>query len=172
MLQSIDGNQPVKVDNVVPMRSQLDVETPATDGTIVKSGLTDEQRQMLIDKFGDESKSANRAYRNKMTLDRYTLQERFELGLLNPGAYCQLALEMDEIGKNGPEDFDIEDFIDRWKVSTGYKYNKKTKEEEEKFKKLNAAVVHRELLRLEKVTKSTIQQKTVLEVDYNQGYDD
>jgi hypothetical protein len=135
-------------------------------------GLTDEQLGRLKAEFGDKSQDSGRAYRNKMTLDRYTLMERFELGLLNPGAYCQLALEMDEIGRSGPEKFDIEDFIDRWKVSTGFTFNKKTGAEDEKFKKLSAAVVSRELIRLEKVTKTSIVQELVLEIDYNQGYEE
>ena len=135
-----------------------------------KSMTIEEQRERLAQTFGDQSSDSNRGYRNSMTLDRWTLQQRFELGLLNPGAYCQLALEMDEIGTDGPEAFDVEDFIDRWKVSTGFKYNNKTKEEEEKFKKLTPAVVHRELLKLEKVTKSSLVQQLTVEIDYNQGY--
>ena len=140
--------------------------------TVSKPVDIQEQRDRLKAEFGDKSEESNRSYRNKMTLDRYTLMERFELGLLNPGAYCQLALEMDEIGKAGPEKFDTEDFIDRWKVSTGFTFNKKTKQEEEKFKKLNPAVVSRELLRLEKATKTSLVQELTVEIDYNQGYEE
>lgn len=137
-----------------------------------KPANIEEQRDRLKETFGDKSEESKRSYRNSMTMDRYTLQQRFELGLLNPGAYCQLALEMDQIGAKGPEKFDTEDFIDRWKVSTGFKFNKKTGAEDETFKKLNPAVVNRELLRLEKVTKTSIVQELTLEVDYNQGYDE
>ena len=147
------------------------IEFPQEVGDVTKPSNIQEQRERLKKLFGDKSEEANRAYRKSMTLTAYTLQQRFELGLLNPGAYCQLALEMDEIGKDGPEKFDVEDFIDRWKVETGVTYNKKTKQEEVKYKRLNAAVVNRELLRLEKVTKSSIVQELKVEIDYNQGYD-
>jgi hypothetical protein len=124
---------------------------------------------IIKDTFGDASKEANRPYRNSMIIGRHTLLQRFELGLLPPAAYCQLAFEMDEIGKTGPEKFDVDEFIDRWAVSTGFKFNKKTKEEEETFKKLSPAVVNRELLRLESVTKSTFIQEIIVQIDYNQG---
>jgi hypothetical protein len=149
------------------------IEFPQEGGelAVTKPSNIQEQRERLKEAFGDKSEEANRSYRKSMTLTTYTLQQRFELGLLNPGAYCQLALEMDEIGKDGPEKFDVEDFIDRWKVETGVTYNKKTKKEEVKYKRLNAAVVNRELLRLEKVTKSSIVQELKVEIDYNQGYE-
>jgi hypothetical protein len=167
MLKFVDNQ---KVSNVI------DAEFPKVSGsgeiTVSKPKDIQEQRDRLKEAYGDKSEESDRAYRKSMTLTTYTLQQRFELGLLNPGAYCQLALEMDEIGKAGPEKFDVEDFIDRWKVETGVAYNKKTKADEVKYKRLNAAVVNRELLRLEKVTKSSIVQELKVEIDYNQGYEE
>jgi hypothetical protein len=130
-----------------------------------------EQRDRLAAAHGDKSEEAKRPYRPSMTMHRDVLKQRFQLGIYSPGAYCQLAFEMDEIGKAGPEVFDTEDFIDRWKVETGVSYNKKTKADEVKFKRLNAAVVNRELLRLESSTKTSIVQTLMIEVDYGQGYD-
>jgi hypothetical protein len=167
VLKFVDGERAVST-NVV------EVEFPQTGGEITVSKPLDiqEQRDRLKAEFGDNSEESDRSYRKHMTLTTYTLQQRFELGLLNPGAYCQLALEMDEIGKAGPEVFDVEDFIDRWKVETGTVFNKKTKQDEVKYKRLNPAVVNRELLRLEKVTKSSIVQELKVEIDYNQGYEE
>jgi hypothetical protein len=166
MLQFANGER--VASNVV------DVDFAQTGGEIAvaKPANIQEQRDRLKAEFGDKSEESKREYRKSMNLTTYTLQQRFELGLLNPGAYCQLALEMDEIGKNGPEVFDVEDFIDRWKVETGVSYNKKTKQDEVKYKRLNPAVVNRELLRLEKATKSSILQELKVEIDYNQGYEE
>jgi hypothetical protein len=162
------NNERVAATNVV----EADFSQSGGETTVSKPTNIQEQRDRLKAEFGDKSEESDRSYRKSMTLTTYTLQQRFELGLLNPGAYCQLALEMDEIGKAGPEVFDVEDFIDRWKVETGVVYNKKTKQDEVKYKRLNPAVVNRELLRLEKVTKSSIVQELKVEIDYNQGYDE